>query len=141
MASDGEGATKFLEVEIIGAKTKNDARNVAKSVVNSSLVKTAFFGEDPNWGRIVMAIGYSKAKINPFDLSISISSKEEKVDLVKDGNILAYEGTIYLEEAENLMKNKEIKIIIDLKQGSNSSTAYGCDLSYDYVKINGEYTT
>jgi glutamate N-acetyltransferase/amino-acid N-acetyltransferase len=141
MAYDGEGATKFIEVNVVGAKTKNDARNVAKSVVNSSLVKTAIFGEDPNWGRIVVAIGYSKAEINPENISIAISSNEDIVDLVKDGNILAYDGTFNLKKAENLMKNREIKIIIDLNQGFNSATTYGCDLSYDYVKINAEYTT
>lgn len=141
MAYDGEGATKFLEVEILGAKTKNDAQIVAKSVINSSLVKTAIFGEDPNWGRIVMAIGYSEAEIDPENLSIAISSGENIVDLVKNGDILAYDETSNLKEAENLMKNREIKIIIDLNQGIDSATAYGCDLSYDYVKINAEYTT
>lgn len=141
IAFDGEGATKFIEVNVVGAKTKQEARNVAKSVINSSLVKTAIFGEDPNWGRIVMAIGYSKAEINPKNLSIAISTGENSVDLVKDGNILADDGTSNLKEAENLMKNSKIKIIIDLKQGFDSATAYGCDLSYDYVKINAEYTT
>jgi len=141
MAYDGEGATKFLEVNVVGAKTKEDARKVAKSIINSSLVKTAIFGEDPNWGRIVMAIGHAKAKIDPENLSITISSGENRVDLVKDGDILAYDGTSNLKEAENIMKNREINIIIDLKQGFDSATAYGCDLSYDYVKINAEYTT
>ncbi|MDR2967574.1 MAG: bifunctional ornithine acetyltransferase/N-acetylglutamate synthase [Methanobacteriaceae archaeon] len=141
MAYDGEGATKFIEVNVIGAKTKNEGRLVAKSVVNSSLVKTAIFGEDPNWGRIVVAIGYSKAEIDPENISISLSANDDIVDLVKDGEILAYDGTFNLKKAENIMKNREIKIIIDLKQGFYSATTYGCDLSYDYVKINAEYTT
>ena len=141
MASDGEGATKFLEVNVIGAKTRKDARIVAKSIINSSLVKTAVFGGDPNWGRIVAAIGYSGGEIDPENISIAISSDKDRVDLVKDGNILAYDGTPNLKKAENIMENKEIKVIIDLKQGVDSATAYGCDLSYDYVKINAEYTT
>ncbi|MCL2157573.1 MAG: bifunctional ornithine acetyltransferase/N-acetylglutamate synthase [Methanobrevibacter sp.] len=141
IAYDGEGATKFLEVDVFGAKTKEDAKNVSKSIVNSSLIKTAIFGEDPNWGRIVMAIGNSKADIDPKNLSIAISSGDEVVDFVKKGNILAYDETSYLKEAEDIMKNREIKIIIDLNQGSVSATAYGCDFSYDYVKINAEYTT
>jgi glutamate N-acetyltransferase/amino-acid N-acetyltransferase len=141
MAFDGEGATKFLEVDVLGAKTKEDARKIAKSIVNSSLIKTAIFGEDPNWGRIVMAVGYSKAQIDPKHLSIAISSGDEVVDLVKDGEGLAFDGTSNLKEAEAIMKNREIKIIIELKQGNEFATAYGCDFSYDYVKINAEYTT
>ena len=141
IAYDGEGATKFLEVNVVGAKNNKDARNVAKSVVNSSLIKTAFFGEDPNWGRIVMAIGYSKAEIIPNKLSIAISSNGNFVDLVKDGEGLAFDGTSYLKEAEEIIKNREIIITIDLNLGNYSAIAYGCDFSYDYVKINAEYTT
>jgi len=141
MAKDGEGASKFLEVEVNGAKTKYDAQIVAKSVVKSSLVKTAVFGGDPNWGRIVMAIGYSGASMDPDNVTIAISSGNDLVYLVLDGEILAFEDTPNLREAEELMKNKEIKIIIDLNEGKNDAIAYGCDLTYDYVKINAEYTT
>jgi len=141
MAKDGEGASKFLEVEVSGAKTKYDAQIVARSVVKSSLVKTAVFGGDPNWGRIVMAIGYSSASMDPNNVTVAISSENDLVYLVLDGEVLAFEGTDNLKIAEELMKNKEIKISIDLNKGKNNAVAYGCDLTYDYVKINAEYTT
>jgi len=141
MARDGEGATKFLEVEVNGALTKYDAQIVAKSIIKSPLVKTAVFGGDPNWGRIIMAIGYSGTDFDPNNVSIAISSENHSVDLVLSGEILAFEGTTNLEEAEIIMKNKEIKIFVDLNQGNVSATAFGCDLTYDYVKINAEYTT
>ena len=141
MAKDGEGATKFLEVEVINAKTKDDAQIAAKSVVKSPLVKTAVFGGDPNWGRIVAAIGYSGADMDPNNVTIAISSADDLVYLVLNGEILAFEDTDNLREAEKLMKNKEIKIFVDLNQGKYDATAFGCDLTYDYVKINAEYTT
>jgi len=141
MAKDGEGASKFLEVEIKRAKNKEDAKKAAKAVVKSPLVKTAIFGEDPNWGRIATAIGYSKAELNMETISIAISSKEEIVYLVKNGAILGYDNSKNLKSAEELMKNDEIKIIVDLNQGDSYSTAFGCDFTYDYVKINAEYTT
>ncbi len=141
MAKDGEGATKFIEVEVRGAKSKSDAQIASKSVVKSPLVKSAVFGGDPNWGRIVAAVGYSGAHIDPDDITIAISSNDNLVDLVLDGEILAFEGTDNLENAESIMKEKSIKIIIDLKNGKYNAIAYGCDLTYDYVKINAEYTT
>ena len=141
MAKDGEGATKFIEVEVRGAKSKSDAQIASKSVVKSPLVKSAVFGGDPNWGRIVAAVGYSGAHIDPDDINIALSSNDNLVDLVLDGEILAFEGTDNLENAESIMKEKSIKIIIDLKNGKYNATAYGCDLTYDYVKINAEYTT
>lgn len=141
MAKDGEGATKFLEVEVKGAKTKIDAQIASKSVVKSSLVKSAVFGGDPNWGRIVAAVGYSGAYMDPDDITIAISSEKNLVNLVLDGEILAFEGTDNLKTAESIMNEKEIKIIVDLKEGTYDAIAYGCDLTYDYVKINAEYTT
>ncbi|RBQ24587.1 Glutamate N-acetyltransferase [Candidatus Methanobinarius endosymbioticus] len=141
MAKDGEGATKFLEVEVNGARTIGEAQIASKSVVKSSLVKTAIFGGDPNWGRIIAAIGYSGANMDLEDFSIAVSSGKELVNLVINGEVLAFEGTEYLEDAEKIMKAKEIKVIIDLKEGNGNATAYGCDLTYDYVKINAEYTT
>ncbi|MDR1721615.1 MAG: bifunctional ornithine acetyltransferase/N-acetylglutamate synthase [Methanobrevibacter sp.] len=141
MASDGEGATKFIEVEVNGAKSEEDGKLVSKSIVSSSLVKTAIFGGDPNWGRIVSAIGSSKAEFDPDNVSISISNYDEQVFLVKNSEILGFEGTENLSKAEELMKSSDIKIIVDLHQGNYSSTAFGCDLTYDYVKINAEYTT
>lgn len=141
MAKDGEGATKFIEVEVNGAKTKYDAQIASKSVIESSLVKTAVFGGDPNWGRIVSALGYSGASMDPNNVTIAIAAKKDFVYLVLDGEPLAFEGTDNLKNAEKLMQNEEIKIFIDLNKGKNDATAYGCDLTYDYVKINAEYTT
>ncbi|MDR3063417.1 MAG: bifunctional ornithine acetyltransferase/N-acetylglutamate synthase [Methanobrevibacter sp.] len=141
MAKDGEGATKFIEVHVFNGKSQNDVIKASKSIVSSSLVKTAVFGGDPNWGRIVSAIGYSGADFNPNDVSISVNSKDKISYLVKNGEILGFEGTNSLKDAEDIMQEKEIKIIVDLNNGSYEATAYGCDFSYDYVKINAEYTT
>jgi glutamate N-acetyltransferase/amino-acid N-acetyltransferase len=157
MAKDGEGATKFMEVEVKNADSIEDARLAAKSIVKSPLVKTALFGADPNWGRIVAAAGYSGAKMDEKIISVSLkllksfsitelvledySDIENQVKIVDKGNVLAFENTKELSDAETIMKNKDIKIIVDLGLGQYSATAYGCDLSYDYVKINAEYTT
>ncbi|MDP3484422.1 MAG: bifunctional ornithine acetyltransferase/N-acetylglutamate synthase [Methanobacteriaceae archaeon] len=157
MAKDGEGATKFMEVEVKNAYSIEDARLASKSIVKSPLVKTALFGADPNWGRIVAATGYSGAKMDEKIISVSLktlksflnheltieTSSDDKntVKIVDKGNVLAFENTKELSDAEAIMKNKDIKIIVDLGLGQYSATAYGCDLSYDYVKINAEYTT
>jgi len=141
MAKDGEGATKFMEVEVNGAVNTEEARLAAKAVVSSPLVKTALFGADPNWGRIVAAVGYSGADIDPKVVSVSLESLNKRVDIVDHGIIAAFEGTSQLEEAEDIMEEKNIRIIIDLGLGNGNATAYGCDLSYDYVSINAEYTT
>lgn len=141
MAKDGEGATKFMEVEVKGAANMKEARLAAKSVVSSSLVKTALFGADPNWGRIVAAVGYSGSRINEKLISVSLESKNKRVPVVDHGIVKAFEGTPQLEEAENIMSEKNIRILIDLGLGNGKATAYGCDLTYDYVSINAEYTT
>jgi glutamate N-acetyltransferase/amino-acid N-acetyltransferase len=141
MATDGEGATKFMEVEVKGACTTNDARSAAKAVVSSSLVKTALFGADPNWGRIVAAVGYSGAEMDENVISVILESGLKHVKIVDSGTVNAYDGSNELEIAEEIMKEKNIKIIIDIGLGEDFATAYGCDLSYDYVRINAEYTT
>lgn len=164
MAKDGEGATKFMEVEIKNAASLKDARLAAKSVVKSPLVKTALYGADPNWGRIVAAVGYSGAKMDENIISVSLKSlksysnsqltigdselfttqenmDQNSVKIVDNGVVLAFENTKELSEAESVMKSKDIRIIVDIGLGDSSATAYGCDLSYDYVKINAEYTT
>jgi glutamate N-acetyltransferase / amino-acid N-acetyltransferase len=141
MAKDGEGATKYMEVEVNGAKTLNDARIAARSVVKSPLVKTALFGADPNWGRIVAAVGYSGAHMDEDVISVRLEEGERFVDIVDNGEIMAFEGTEELELAESIMEREEIKITVDLAIGKYSATAYGCDLSYDYVRINSEYST
>jgi len=141
MAKDGEGATKYMEVEVKGAKTLNEARIAARSIVKSPLVKTALFGADPNWGRIVAAVGYSGATMNEDTISVRLEEGERFVDIVNDGEIMAFEGTEELELAESIMEREEIKITVDLAIGDFTATAYGCDLSYEYVSINSEYST
>ncbi len=141
MAKDGEGASKFMEVKVSGASNTQDARSAAKAVVSSSLVKTALFGADPNWGRIVAAVGYSGADMDEKIISITLESGEKQAIIVKSGVVNAYEGKQELEDAEEIMKEKDIKITIDLGLGDGEATAYGCDLSYEYIRINAEYTT
>ncbi|WP_456472586.1 bifunctional ornithine acetyltransferase/N-acetylglutamate synthase [Methanocaldococcus sp.] len=141
IVKDGEGATKVMEVIVKGAKSKEDGTKACKAVINSLLVKTALFGGDPNWGRILAAVGYSGADFNPEVVDIALESNGKSVYLVKDGKVLADEGSEELKKAEEIMKNDEVKIIIDLKIGEFEDKAYGCDLSYEYVRINSEYTT
>ena len=139
MAKDGEGATKFVEMQVIGARNREDASMAAKTIMRSSLVKTAIFGSDPNWGRIVAAAGRSGADLDPEKITLSISGSRQngEVFLVKEGEIV--DGV--LEEAEDTMKSDEILIRLDLGLGEGKARAFGCDLSYDYVKINSEYTS
>ncbi len=138
MAKDGEGATKLVEMEVTGARSREDARLAAKTIVRSSLVKTAIFGNDPNWGRIVAAAGRSGADLDPQRITLSISAAQKKeVFLVRDGEIV--DGV--LAEAEEVMRSEELLIKLDLGLGNGSARAFGCDLSYDYVRINADYTT
>ncbi|HPY71591.1 MAG TPA: bifunctional ornithine acetyltransferase/N-acetylglutamate synthase [Methanothrix sp.] len=139
MAKDGEGATKLVEMVVTGARSREDARLAAKTIMRSSLVKTAIFGSDPNWGRIVAAAGRSGAEVDPERITLSISSfgRDEEVFLVKDGRIV--DGV--LSAAEEAMRSEELQIVLDLGLGDGNARAFGCDLSYDYVKINADYTT
>ena len=141
MARDGEGASKFIEANVRGAESFDDAKLAAKAIVTSPLFKSAVFGGDPNWGRIVSAIGYSGCELNPDIVTIAIADDEGEVDLVRKGEILAFEGTPYLERAEKIMQSKNVIVNIDMFLGDGEATAWGCDLTYDYVKINAEYTT
>ena len=135
IAKDGEGATKFVEVIVEGAKNDEEAFKAAKCVASSLLVKTALFGNDPNWGRIVAALGYSGCDVDE-NLSIAFEGNG-RVDLVKRGEILDTRS-----EARKLLESsKELKILINLHKGNGKGYAFGCDLSYDYVRINAEYTT
>ena len=138
MAKDGEGATKLVEMVVTGAREREDARLAAKTVMRSSLVKTAIFGNDPNWGRIVAAAGRSGAEVDPERITLSISAVGgDEVFLVRDGKIV--DGV--LSEAEEKMRSEELLIKLDLGLGEGTARAFGCDLSYDYVKINADYTT
>ncbi|MGZ4891112.1 MAG: bifunctional ornithine acetyltransferase/N-acetylglutamate synthase [Halobacteriota archaeon] len=143
IARDGEGATKMMEVTVAGARNRKDAIKAAKSVVRSPLVKTALFGADPNWGRIVTAVGYSGAYMDPEALSLALSDgKGTSVILVEKG-LIKSAGANRLEEKalSEIMNRKEISILVDLGVGVAAATAWGCDLTDDYVRINAEYTT
>ena len=133
IAADGEGATKFLTINVSGAKNFNDAKQVGMSVAKSPLVKTAFFGEDPNWGRVICAVGYSGVKINPAST------------IVKFGDIPVYAHGVGADYDANALKKvmaaHDISIDVELGLGDTSATVWSCDFSYEYVKINGEYHT
>lgn len=137
IAKDGEGATKLIEVDVLNAKTLDDARRSAKAVINSSLVKSAFFGSDANWGRIMCSLGYSGAEINPYNIDIHFKNSYGEAEIVKAG----IDAIVSAEVVENILKQEHINIVIDLKDGEYNATAWGCDLTYDYVRINGYYRT
>ncbi len=138
---DGEGSTKLMEVYVKGCASEKDAIKASKSIVRSLLVKTALYGEDPNWGRITAAVGYSGVEMDMNKMDVLISDFEKEVYLVKEGTPIADEGTKELKLAEEIMKNDKIKIVVDLKVGNYENTSYGCDLGHEYVKLNSEYTT
>ncbi|WMW21247.1 bifunctional ornithine acetyltransferase/N-acetylglutamate synthase [Methanolobus mangrovi] len=140
IAIDGEGATKLIESKVTGAATAEDARLVAKAIVRSPLVKSAIFGQDPNWGRIVVAAGYSGADMDQTKISLSFSASTEVVELVKDGKVVRNDEEA-LSQLKSIMSQDEVVIITDLGMGHEGATAWGCDLTYDYVRINAEYTT
>jgi glutamate N-acetyltransferase / amino-acid N-acetyltransferase len=134
---DGEGATKFIEARMEGARTLEDARLLAKAVITSNLVKTAFFGEDANWGRILCAMGYSGGAFSPEQVDLTISSRSGSMLLLREGTPVPFDEA----EALKILKEKEILITAALGEGEQNASAWGCDLSYEYVKINGEYRT
>ncbi|MFZ7120101.1 MAG: bifunctional ornithine acetyltransferase/N-acetylglutamate synthase [Eubacteriaceae bacterium] len=134
---DGEGASKFIEVNVNGTKTKQDAVLIVKSILTSNLVKTALFGEDANWGRVLCAAGYSGADFDPNKATLSFESNNKNILLLKEGLPVDFDE----DEAFEILKNHDIKINIQLGEGESSATGWGCDLSYEYVKINGEYRT
>lgn len=133
IARDGEGATKLIECECIGAKNQEDADKISKAVISSSLVKSAIFGEDPNWGRIMAAVGYSGAEMNLEKIDVFIGD----LKIVKNG----VDAGISKEESRKELQKDSVKITINMNLGDFSSKAWGCDLSYDYVKINAQYHT
>jgi glutamate N-acetyltransferase/amino-acid N-acetyltransferase len=141
IVKDGEGAIKFFQVEVNGALSIDDARRAAKAVVRSTLVKTAVFGENPNWGRVIAAIGYSGAEFNRSRLSLTLRNEVREAILVKDGEGVALKGTDEIKIAGDILKGKEVTFTADLGVGDYSAVAFGCDLGYTYVKVNSEYTT
>lgn len=135
MAADGEGCTKLLEVQVIHCKTKGNAKMLSKSVITSNLVKTAVYGNDANWGRILCALGYAGVDFNPEIIDVTLEAKGESLVLAKDGVTTGYSE----EKATELLSQEKVVIICDMKEGTEAATAWGCDLTYDYVKINGDY--
>lgn len=137
MARDGEGATKLVVCEVSGAKDQETARTVAKSVICSSLVKTAMFGADANWGRVLCAMGYAGAEIDVTKADVSFVSPAGRVEVCQNGAGIPFSE----EQAKQVLLEEEIKIDVRLHDGAACAEAFGCDLTYDYVKINGDYRT
>ena len=135
IAGDGEGATALFEVKVIHADNKEDAKTLAKSVITSSLTKAALFGHDANWGRILCALGYSGAKFDPEAIELYLESSAGKILIFKDGMAADYSE----EEATRILSCSEVTALVDMKMGEAKATAWGCDLTYDYVKINADY--
>ena len=135
MAADGEGATALFEVKVIGAESKEQAVTLSKSIVTSNLTKAAIYGHDANWGRILCAMGYSGAQFDPEKVDLYFESAAGKIKIIENGV-----ATDYIEEeATKILSEKEVTAIADVKMGTFSATAWGCDLTYDYVKINADY--
>ncbi len=135
IAGDGEGATALFEVKIVGAKDKAQAVTLAKSIVTSSLVKAAIYGHDANWGRILCAMGYSGADFDPEKVDLFFESAAGKLQIIENGVAVAYSE----DEATKILSESEVTAIADVKLGNASATAWGCDLTYDYIKINADY--
>ena len=135
MAGDGEGATALFEVQVINADTKENARTLAKSVICSSLTKAAIFGHDANWGRILCALGYSGVMFDPENVDLYFQSKSGKIAIFSEGVACDYSE----EEATKILSDEEVTALVDMHMGDESATAWGCDLSYEYVKINADY--
>ena len=135
MAGDGEGATALFEVKVVGAQTKEQAKVLAKSVVCSNLTKTAIAGHDANWGRILCAMGYSGAQFDPEQVDLFFESCAGKLQIIEDGVAVDYSE----EEATRILSQPEVTAVADIKMGDQTATAWGCDLTFDYVKINADY--
>ena len=135
IAGDGEGATALFEVKIVGAESKEQAVILSKSVVTSSLTKAAIYGHDANWGRILCAMGYSGAQFDPEKVDLYFESKAGKIKIIENGVSTGYSEA----EATKILSEEEVTAIADLKMGTCTATAWGCDLTYDYVKINADY--
>ncbi len=137
IAADGEGATKLLECSVSGAKDEKAAKAVAKSVICSSLLKAAMFGADANWGRVLCAIGYADAEVDVSKVGVSFRSSNGEIEVCRGGAGIDFSE----ESAKAILSENEIEILVSLGDGNKSATAWGCDLTYDYVKINGDYRT
>jgi len=134
---DGEGATKFFEVQVKNAKRKEDAKLISRSIAKSNLVKTAIHGEDANWGRVLAAAGYSGGNFDPDKIDVWFQSSAGKIQLCQDGHFIDFNEI----NAKEILGEKELEVIVDLKDGEESAMSWGCDLTSKYVEINGGYRT
>ena len=137
MAGDGEGATKLFEAKVINAKSKDDARTLSRAIVGSNLSKAAIYGCDANFGRFLCAMGYSGAQFDQNDVELFFESDAGRLQVFDHGVPLAFDEEI----AKRIMQASEVTVFVDMHEGEAEATAWGCDLTYDYVKINAEYTT
>lgn len=135
MAGDGEGATALFEVKVVGAESKEQAVLLSKSVVTSNLTKAAIYGHDANWGRILCAMGYSGAKFDPEKVDLYFESAAGKLKIIENGVSTGYSE----EEATRILSEKAVTAIADIKMGQATATAWGCDLTHEYVTINADY--
>jgi glutamate N-acetyltransferase/amino-acid N-acetyltransferase len=135
MAGDGEGATALFETKVIHADTKENARKLSKSVVCSSLTKAMIYGHDANVGRIMCALGYSGVDFDPEKVELFCEDDKKRIQICKDGMLTDYDE----EEATRILSSSEVRVIVDMKMGEEEATAWGCDLTYDYIKINADY--
>jgi len=135
MAADGEGASRLFEAKVIHAASEKDARVLAKSVITSNLTKAAIFGKDANWGRILCALGYSGVNFDPERVDLTFVSDKGQIQLIENGVALDYSEDL----ATEILSSDAVTCICDMKQGEDTATAWGCDLTYDYVKINADY--
>lgn len=135
MAGDGEGATALFEVKVVGARTKEQAVLLSKSIITSNLTKAAIFGHDANWGRILCAMGYSGARFDPEKVDLYFESAAGRLKIIENGLALDYSE----EEAGRILSEPKVTATADIKMGNQSATAWGCDLTYDYIKINADY--
>ncbi len=137
IAGDGEGASKLVTCRVTNARSEENAERLAKAVVGSSLVKAAMFGADANWGRVLCAMGYSKAPFRPEHVDVTFCSAAGEILVCKQGDGVAFDE----DQAKKILSEQEVIIAVDLHEGEDSAECWGCDLTYDYVKINGDYRT
>lgn len=137
IVSDGEGSTKFIEYEVVNAKTEKEARQIVKTISDSKLVQTAMFGKDPNWGRILAAAGRSGVKFNPDKVDLYIGTFKNKLQILEEGQPVSHNRS----SLKKQMRDSHLKVLLDLNYGNRSAKGWGTDISYEYVRINAEYTT
>jgi glutamate N-acetyltransferase / amino-acid N-acetyltransferase len=137
IAADGEGASRLITCTVSGARNEESAERLAKSVVSSSLVKAAMYGSDANWGRVLCAMGYSKAPFRPEHVNISFRSEAGEISVCEHGEGLSFDEDV----AKQVLTQDAVEILVSLTEGDGVASCWGCDLTYDYVKINGDYRT